>query len=834
LLFSYSLQILYKYQIMKSLLSFLFLFLCISAYSEVHWEAMVLPNSQWKYLAATSEPSVNWKQKDFDDAAWSTGTGGFGYGDGDDATIIPASNSLYLRIKINISNVYLIQQLLLQIDYDDAFVAYINGLEVARSANITDVVPTFNNTISYDHEAQMYSGGKPESYEINLSSLVNGENIFAVQILNQNITSSDISAIVCLLTMIDSQTIIYNQPPTWFDEPFNFVSSNLPIVVINTNNQPIVDEPKIKAFMGVINNGEGERNRLADPYTDYSGFIAIEIRGQSSQMFPKKSYLLETQTPSGANNDVSLMGMPAENDWILYALYTDKSLMRNVLTFDMYRKMGNYCSRTAYCELVLNGEYLGIYVLMERIKTDKGRVDIADLNPDETSGDGLTGGYIFKVDKRPWDYQDGVHGWTSYPNPSYPNAGAVTYQFFYPPQENLVYQQKNYLKQVVANTEKAIIGSFFTNREYGYNSFINVGSFIDFMIVNEITKEVDKYRFSSYFYKEKDSKGGEIFAGPIWDFNLGYGNVDYWQSGLLTSGWLFQEVDPGEYSRVFWWKRLMEDPYFRSLATTRWKSLRQGVLSNANITAAIDSIYTLTTESANRNFQRWQVLGTYVWPNYDWQNKTFADEVNKVRTWMDNRLAWMDMAFNYSLLHPLAAISSHTSGTISFNITLTDDYFDNKILKKKYFTLNCSQEAIFIDTVYYISASEAKVQLINGYPDRGVSADLSVTISKSILNGFEDLTTNSLALNASSIQMDETNVHIDIFARGQTFVIRCNRPALLPQNVELVNTAGQIVGVYAIADSFVNEIETQLPDGVYYIRLITQGKAISKQIIILQ
>ncbi|MCR9066838.1 MAG: CotH kinase family protein, partial [Cytophagales bacterium] len=167
-------------------------------------------------------------------------------------------------------------------------------------------------------------------------------------------------------------------------------SSSLPIILINTNGTGIVDEPKIKATMEIIDNGEGATNKIGDKPA-FSGYIGIEYRGSSSQSFPKKPYGLETWTPEGIEVDTSLFGWPSESDWILFASYNEKSLIHNVLSMRIGREMGLYASRTKYVELYLNNNYEGVYVFMEKIKRNKGRVDIAKLNPDEESGDDLTG-----------------------------------------------------------------------------------------------------------------------------------------------------------------------------------------------------------------------------------------------------------------------------------------------------------------------------------------------------------------------------------------------------------------------------------------------------------
>ena len=157
----------------------------------------------------------------------------------------------------------------------------------------------------------------------------------------------------------------------------SFTSSNLPIVVINTNGQDIPDDPKIEADMGIIYNGPGVRNNLTDPFNDYNGKIGIEIRGQSSQMFPMKSYGVELHNNDGNSIDASILGMPEESDWVLYAPYTDKILMRNVLAYTLSTQMGHWAARCHFVEMFRNGEDNGCYGLMEKIKLGRGRVDIA-------------------------------------------------------------------------------------------------------------------------------------------------------------------------------------------------------------------------------------------------------------------------------------------------------------------------------------------------------------------------------------------------------------------------------------------------------------------------
>ena len=418
----------------------------------------------------------------------------------------------------------------------------------------------------------------------------------------------------------------------------NFISSNLPIVVINTQGAPIVDEPKISATMGIIDNGSGMRNNLTDPFNDFEGAIGIEVRGSSSQSFPKKQYGVEVRNPDGSDSTVSLLGMPAESDWVLYAPYSDKSLMRNILAYQLGRDLGHYAPRTKLCEVVLNGDYQGVYVLIEKIKRDNNRVDIAKLNDDEISGDDLTGGYILKIDK-------GTDaGWTSdYPPPRRQGDQTIVFQYEYPDEDDIVPEQQAYIRQYVSDFEDALVGDNFADPETGYARYVDVNSFVDYLIANEVARNPDAYRISTFLHKQKDSDGGKLVMGPIWDFNLGFGNVDFCLGGSPQGLVLrYNSVCPGDFWLIpFWWDRLAEDPAFTQRVADRWAELRADRLSTERMVAQIDSITNLVSEAQERNYARWPVLGEYVWPNA-FIGATYTQQVNHLRNWTTDRLAWLD------------------------------------------------------------------------------------------------------------------------------------------------------------------------------------------------
>jgi hypothetical protein len=608
-----------------------------------HWEMVVAANDVWHYFPGISEPPANWADTDFDESSWLSGPGGIGYGDGDDGTIINSVYSVYVRTNFTLTDTSDISWAILHVDYDDAFVAYLNGHEIAR-ANIgtAGVRPAFSATSISDHEAVMNSGGIPERFIIQKDTLkkyiTQGNNVLALQVHNFSITSSDLSSTTFFSVGIKDTGLTYRQVPDWFDDPMD-QKTNLPLLIINTNGQTIPDEPKITASLKVVDNGPGQLNGILDDATDYVGNIGIETRGQSSQMFPKKSFSVELWTNTLADTSVSLLGMPADEDWILYAPYSDKSMLRNAITYQLGSKMGAWQPRFKWCEVYMNGTYHGVYMLVEKIKRGAERVDINKLKPDEISGDDLTGGYIVKVDKI-----DGLGSneyFYSHPSIMYPNSRNYAFTYVYPKYNEIVPQQKLYIQNYLATLENTLNGTSFQDTINGFRKFLDINSFVDFQIINELANNVDGYRYSTFFYKKRDSDGGKLFAGPLWDFDLSYGNVDYSPSNLATDEWLYDKYGPYVYNPMHWWARLMQDADYRKVFIQRWKTLRSSSFSTYSINTDLDQHSNYLGEAIARNFERWPILGQYVWPNY-FVGTTYQQEIDYLKSWLLSRCKWMD------------------------------------------------------------------------------------------------------------------------------------------------------------------------------------------------
>nr|MBP6556866.1 CotH kinase family protein [Flavobacterium sp.] len=356
-------------------------------------------------------------------------------------------------------------------------------------------------------------------------------------------------------------------------------------------------------------------------FLNYNGRLAIQIRGSSSQALDKKGYKVTTVLADNVtNNNVSLLGMPAENDWVLNGLAFDPSLIRDYLAYNLSRQMGNYAPRTQYCELVINGEYRGLYILQEKIKADSNRVNVLKITTTDNTGENLTGGYITKADK--------LTGGDPVAWSTVPYAGeTVNYIHDLPKPEDVTTQQDTYIHSQFTNLQTAITANN-SSLLNGYTTTIDVPTFIDFMISNEFAANVDGYQLSSYFHKDRN---GKLRAGPIWDFNLTWGNDlflwGYDRSKIDT--WQFTNED-NEGSKF--WTDLFNNTTFKCYLSKRFNQLTQ-VGQPLNITVVntfIDNTVSLISEAMVRENERWNTI-----PNNPL-------EIANIKAFIVNRISWMN------------------------------------------------------------------------------------------------------------------------------------------------------------------------------------------------
>jgi len=597
-----------------------------------HWETAVFNNDTWRYFVGTSEPDANWRSLSYDDSGWAQGKGGFGYSDDDDNTVISQCTSVFMRLTFNVPDTSLIAEALLSLDYDDAFVAYLNDVEIGR-AGITGTHPTYDQ-LGSDHEAKMYTGGVPESFNIDKNlletCLLPGENVLAIQVHNGSLTSSDMSSNAFLSFGILNSSVYFLPVPAWFPiqvpTESSFSSSNLPIVIINTDHGvTIPDDPRVNADMKIIYRGEGLRNYLSDKdsskYLNYDGRINIEIRGSSSQVDPKKQYGLSTKQADGIlNNNVSLLGMPADNDWILNALVFETSLMRNYLCYNLSRMIGEYASRTAYCEVVINGQYQGLYLFLEKIKQGHDRVNIINITSEDNTFPKITGGYITKSDKTTGG--DPV-AWTM---SSSSGLEDVAFIHELPEPENVTNEQNTYVRSEFEKLSTTASSGNISVTD-GYPSVIDIPSFIDYMIINELSANADAYQFSTYYHKDRN---GKLRAGPIWDQDLTFGyDLFFWGfDRSKTDTWQFSN---GDNEGPAFWKNLFRNSKFKCYLSKRWNQLIQPgqPLNLLVIEQFIDETDLTISEAVVRENTLW---GT---------SKNHSYEISKIKTFIKDRITWI-------------------------------------------------------------------------------------------------------------------------------------------------------------------------------------------------
>jgi hypothetical protein len=335
--------------------------------------------------------------------------------------------------------------------------------------------------------------------------------------------------------------------------------------------------------------------------------------------------------------DWAIFGMPEESDWALRGPYADKALIRDAFIYDLGRDMGMEAPRYAFCELYLNAQarplsaedYMGVYLLVETIKNAKNRLDLKQLREQDVALPKITGGYIIKFE---WLAMDDKEPTLECPG----SSDCWSYLKVHDP-NSLVSQQKIWLTGYLEDFHQVLHSSGFADPTSGYPAYIDVATFVDQLIINELSREMDSYIRSAYFYKDRDTK---LFAGPLWDYNLVFGVGGFFENDK-TAGWQYEQQRQPVAND--WFPVLLTDPAFVDRVRKRWQELRQDVLSNASIDARIAALTAPLEESAERNFQRWPNLNqAQIEMFYTPTDATWEGQVGFMRDWLLERVAWLD------------------------------------------------------------------------------------------------------------------------------------------------------------------------------------------------
>ena len=476
---------------------------------------------------------------------------------------------------------------------------------------------------------------------------------------------------------------------------FSFAQTyDLPIIFVDTK-QKCLDKnvtEKIPATMRVLDD---KTNNVADSAKGTLYDIGIKVRGQSSALFPKPGYGVEVRDEKGEGMDVSLFGLPPGDDWVFHGPYVDKSMMRNALAHWLFRQAGHYSPRSRHFDLYINGVYRGVYVLLEKIKRGKYRVNVSKLKETDVAGDSVTGGYIWAFDKT--GTNTGGAGSGPIEKEGFNTSDGLNVILHYPKKENIQKAQEEYLKKYLNDLE----GLFKNGKNgSGYENYVDMTSALDYVLHEEITNNADSYWCSFFLHKPKDSKGGKVTLGPAWDFNLamsngsqpengggqggqggmwgfGGGGNGFGSSGV--TGWQIENSQKSGNGGMWgmgsslkapnWLLGMWKDSHYQSELKKRWAELRSGVWHTKTMDAYLDSMKIYLKNAADRNFKRWPNLGKASGQNDTdpepmkycnsqsggfgmamggYNATTWDGEFEHLRKKMKERIAWMDQQLGFS------------------------------------------------------------------------------------------------------------------------------------------------------------------------------------------
>ena len=418
--------------------------------------------------------------------------------------------------------------------------------------------------------------------------------------------------------------------------------THLPLVIIDTGGREIPGEPlndhydaagtsftttaegadMLSAHISVMD--DGTRNHHPSDQADLETDTLIRIRGNSSRYFDKKSYLLRFTDEKGEYEDHEVMGMDAHYEWALYGPYLDKTLIRNYMWYNIAGEMMDYAPNVRFCEVILNGEYQGLYVMTETITNG---VDCR-VNVSEPIDNTTATGYVLRLDRGSENERKNLVNFTYYAylfdrnynhcvNIQYPKSGALT--------EELA----DAIEQEFSDFEKALYSFDYNTHDYGYQNYIDVNSFVDYFIINEFTQNYDAGYLSTYLSKDIGGK----YKMVIWDFNSACNN---YQDDITGIGFQTQNTP--------WQKMLTRDEDYDRRIIQRYRMWRESSLSEAYLMDYIDAVVAYLGPAIDRNFDVWgYTFEEYLPLEPESRNPdSFEDAVEDMKDFIRERGAWMD------------------------------------------------------------------------------------------------------------------------------------------------------------------------------------------------
>jgi hypothetical protein len=427
------------------------------------------------------------------------------------------------------------------------------------------------------------------------------------------------------------------------------VTSDLPMVIIyNYRAGAVPANAHQFAYMAIFEPVTGKSSMTNTPVL--SSRAGINLRGSSTLGYPKSSFAVEWWDEFNDDKNLPVLDMPANSDWILYAPNNfEPVLIHNPFIYGLSNEIGRYAPRARFVEVYLNTSggpitsvnYNGIYVLEEKIKRGKDRVDVAKLEPEHAAPPEVTGGYMMKIDR----LDPGDSGFFA--------AGQVI--AYVDPKETEITLPQRAPQQQYINDYMNAFGGALNNPSptTGYPAYVDVDSWIDHHILNVLAFNVDALRLSAFFYKERN---GKLVFGPLWDFDRALGSTDGRDSNPRV--WRAQTQDRGtDFFNYPWWGEMFNDIDFWQKWIDRWQELRRDRFALTNINAKVDSWANIVRQEQPREQAKWGVTP---------RGGSYQSEVNLMKSWLSNRINFIDTNF---LARPLF---NNEGGVVSagFQVTL--------------------------------------------------------------------------------------------------------------------------------------------------------------------
>ena len=411
------------------------------------------------------------------------------------------------------------------------------------------------------------------------------------------------------------------------DDSQFFQVTNLPTVVIRTDKATEVTskEYEISSTVYVISDG-GKKVHIGEK-------TGIRGRGNASWGFAQKPYRLKF------DKKAQLLDAPAKaKKWTLLSPYGDKSMMRNILAFEISRRVG--AKYTPYCQpvdVIFNGEYRGCYQLCDQIDVREGRVDITEMKPEDNTGDALTGGYLIEIDA--YAGKEKCYFWSKKGIP-------VTIKS--PDDEKITAQQKKYIEEYFNNVLNKVFSDHFIHEDWGYYPYFDIDSFLKHFIVGELSGNTDTY-WSVYMYKERGDQ--KLYTGPVWDFDIAFDNDKRTHNELNNpSGFLYSSGTAsfagGDNMQQFVTRIVRMDPVAKARLKEMWNDLRDsGVITPESLVQYVNDTEQYLDQSQKLQYTRWNNLNFNVNENYQHLG-SYPAEVDVVRKFINRRVTDLDKFIN--------------------------------------------------------------------------------------------------------------------------------------------------------------------------------------------